>query len=137
MSDPIRARLHADSPKGLDGRKIKLGQFYFTIRTAPSLKSDTGESLLGAHKHTSQELWINSDVKPSLFSAVLIHEIMHEMFIQTGRVSDEGIADAVAYFLAQVFADNPWLGITLTVQEGEQDDATMVSERSYRADQAR
>lgn len=136
MSDSARAILGAHSLNGLDGRKIKLGQFYFTIRTAPSLKSDTGESLLGAHRHSLQELWINSDVKPSLFPAVLIHEIMHEMFVQTGRTSDEGIADAVAYFLSQVFADNPWLGVTLTVREEEQ-DATMVPERSHRSIETR
>lgn len=118
QSDESSSKTPAHGPAyALQGRQVKLGQFIFDIHVEAGLQDDSGAGLMGAHRHNTQQLWLDGNLRGSMVPAVLLHEILHEMYKQTGREQSEGVIDAVAYFLSQVLIENPWLARVLSTPE--------------------
>jgi hypothetical protein len=87
---------------------LKIGPFVFAVELG-SPEDDKGNEVDGKLWHSQARIVIDKDLEKQPQKQTLLHEIVHEIAIQSGQDVSEGLVDAIAFGIYQVVRDNPKL----------------------------
>ena len=94
--------------KPLAVSSLKIGAFTYTVILAHDLKR--GDEKMDGHlEHSKSSITLDDDMDKQATTQTLLHEVVHEIAIQSGQDLSEGQVDAIAYGWIQVMRDNPEL----------------------------
>jgi hypothetical protein len=88
---------------------IKIGAFLFSVQSFPNLKDDEDKRVDGYLDHSKSEILLDAELGSQAHLSTLLHEVVHEIAIQSGQDLNEGQVDAMAFGVIQVLKDNPEL----------------------------
>ena len=102
--------------------KIKLGDITYNIELVKGLERDDEDpserrKLDGYITFHDTRIRLEVAQNTSAMTLTLLHEIMHAMFVQSGRCADEEVIDGLSYQLYSLIKNNPKL--TDFIQKGD------------------
>ena len=91
-------------------KSIKIGPIDYEIKFVKNLISSDDTVLYGSIDYTDNKLYLSEEEKDTEFqNVVLIHEALHQIFVQLDIKNDETTIHKLGYSLYGFIKDNPEL----------------------------
>ncbi len=83
-------------------KTLRIGGYRYTIEEVKELRSEADKPLHGQHVWSQSKILLQKELPQPQKEEILIHEVLHAIFISTGHKHNEQLIDAISNGLAQL-----------------------------------